>query len=93
MSAPIHSSNIDLDAVDICVDTALSWEGTFPPPGPRDWLAWVWSDVGEHLVLVSRRYTSATREEARDLAADAVAERYGAEVGATQVRRVVGGAE
>lgn len=48
---------------DIMVDTALSWDGDFPPPDPeRDYEVEIGTIDGERLVLVSSRYTEAQDE-------------------------------
>jgi hypothetical protein len=58
------------------IDTALSWEGRFPPAGPGDYHVVIVGPNGKkHNVLVSRRYTSPDAEEAAEIALDAIAER------------------
>jgi hypothetical protein len=65
------------ELIEFAVDTALSWEGNFPPIGPGDYLVHIESDDGnQHTVLVSRRYTRAIdSENAVDIAMDAFLER------------------
>ena len=58
------------------VDTALSWEGVFPPAAEGDYLVEVETIVGYvYNVLVSGRYTAPDADEAREIALDAVIER------------------
>lgn len=63
---------------DIMVDTALSWDGVFPPPDPeKDYEVEIGTVDGDRLVLVSSRYTEAQDEaDAASIALDAVCERY-----------------
>jgi hypothetical protein len=77
----ISSRKIDLDAIDFAVDTALSWEGSFPAIGKGDYLVTIGHINGDpESVLVSRRYTcAANTEEAAKIAFDAFAERHGYE--------------
>ena len=68
-------SELDLD---FAIDTALSWDGRFPDPGPGDYLVTVgaYDREPEH-VLVSRRYVSATGpDNAAEIALSAFAERH-----------------
>jgi len=66
---------------DIMVDTALSWDGDFPPPDPEeDYEVEIGTVDGDRLVLVSSRYVGARDEaDAASIALDAVCERYGYE--------------
>ena len=76
----VKKANIDLGEVDFAIDTALSWDGHFPPPGKGDYLVTMTVNEGEYeseaKVLVSRRYVPAVdAREAASIAKDAIAER------------------
>jgi hypothetical protein len=74
----VKGKEIDLDKVDFAIDTALSWEGTFPKPGKGDYLVTLaaWDRESEE-VLVSRRYVGAhSAENAAEIALNAYAERH-----------------
>jgi hypothetical protein len=75
----VKARNVDLDEIDFAVDTALSWEGTFPEAGKGDYLVTIGYVDGEPAnILVSRRYTSAVdADNAAEIALDAFAERHG----------------
>jgi len=77
-SGTMRARDIDLDAIDFAVDTALSWEGNFPEAGKGDYLVTIGYVDGEPAdVLVSRRYTSAVdADNAAEIALDAFAERH-----------------
>jgi len=64
--------------LDFAIDTAGSWEGRFPDPGPGDYLVTIGAyDRDPEHVLVSRRYVSATSAaNAAELALSAFAERH-----------------
>ncbi len=68
----------DCDRFDFAVDTALSWDGAFPPVGKGDYIVTIGSiDTEEVKVLVSRRYTSAVdAKQAAEIALGAFAERH-----------------
>lgn len=69
---------MDLDSIDLCVDTALSWDGRFPPPGKGDFLIMLDGPEGPRTVLVSSRYTAPTdAQDAESIALDAANERWG----------------
>lgn len=68
---------------DLCIDTALSWDGVFPDPDPDEDYEVELSTLNEGTVtiLVSSRYVGARSEEdAAEIAISAAAERYGYEV-------------
>ena len=71
----INADHVDTDAdsFDFCVDTAGSWDGTFPDVGRGDYLVTVGSIGAEDQeILVSRRYTSACDpQDAASIALDA----------------------
>ena len=68
---------LDLEVIDLMIDTAGSWEGRFPEPDKGDYLVTIDTpEGGRRVVLVSRRYTAATdAEDAVALAVGAVCER------------------
>lgn len=78
LRAPICPFWFEIDGEpDFIVDTALSWDGGFPPPDEGDYLVTI---DGERRVLVSRRYTKPLdADDAASIALDAVSERYGVE--------------
>lgn len=58
------------------IDTALSWEGTFPAPNPHCWEVEIHSPLGDYpVVLVSDRYMRSDATEAPMLALNAWEER------------------
>lgn len=74
----VDQSEIFGEGSGFAIDTSLSWEGTFPPPGEGDWLIEVGSINGDRTVLVSRRYVGATDDKnAAEIALNAVTEREG----------------
>jgi hypothetical protein len=68
---------------DFAIDTALSWDGVFPPPGPGDYVVKVQTEDGEErTILVSSRYVGACdAADASEIALDATNERYGSTEG------------
>ena len=62
----MYAGDVDPDAILFTVDTALSWDGSFPPVGAGDYLV----ILGHGPVLVSRRYVGAV--DGRDAAAIAI---------------------
>jgi|SRR5579872_1238149 len=87
----VRKGNVLLEAIDFAVDTALSWDGTFPKVDKGDYIVIIESDGEETPVLVSRRYTSARgHEEAAEIALDAFGERkgYGGSGGSDVIRVV-----
>jgi hypothetical protein len=73
----VRKGNVLLEAIDFAVDTALSWEGTFPKVDKGDYVVII-DDNGEVPVLVSRRYTAAIdHDQAAEIALDAYGERKG----------------
>jgi hypothetical protein len=77
----VRKGNVLLEAIDFAVDTALSWEGTFPKVDKGDYIVMIEDndrDVEATPVLVSRRYTSAVdHDQAAEIALDAWGERKG----------------
>jgi len=76
----VRKNNVLLEAIDFAIDTALSWEGTYPKVDKGDYIVIIENDFeGETTpVLVSRRYTSPeNHEEAAEIALDAYNERKG----------------
>ena len=75
----MNASEVDMENLSFAVDTAGSWDGTFPDPNKGDYLVEIGSIDGDtEEVLVSRRYTSARDEsDAASLALSAFAERKG----------------
>lgn len=75
---PITVADVDAWLTDpLYVDTALSWDGRFPPVDEGDVFV-VLSADDDYQVIVSRRYTrAADLSEAAAIARDAIAERYG----------------
>jgi hypothetical protein len=74
----LHDEGDDFwEKVAFAVDTAGSWEGSFPEPGRGDYLVTIGSvDSDEEQVLVSRRYTGAVdAKNAAEIALSAFAER------------------
>lgn len=64
------------DDFDLCIDTALSWDGAFPDPGEGDYVVTFETPDGPATVLVSSRYTAANdADEAAEIARDALCER------------------
>lgn len=74
----VSPMDVDLDLVDFAVDTTGSWDGHFPDLGTGDYVVTIGAyDREPELVIVSRRYTSATDpENAAELALSAFAERH-----------------
>ena len=71
---------LDDNGPDFYIDTALSWDGGFPPMDEGDYLVTIDTFDGERRVLVSRRYTEPLdADDAARIALDAVSERYGVE--------------
>lgn len=88
----VRKGNVLLEAIDFAVDTALSWEGTFPKVDKGDYIVMIEDDGEETPVLVSRRYTSAVdHDQAAEIALDAWGERkgYGGPESGSQSIRVV----
>lgn len=75
----VSRKSINLEEVDFAIDTALSWDGTFPKPGKGDYLVTLISREGDEAqVLVSRRYVGARdARDAASIAKNAYAERHG----------------
>jgi hypothetical protein len=75
----VRKGNVLLEGIDFAVDTALSWEGTFPKVDKGDYIVIIDGGDGEETpVLVSRRYTSPrSADEAAEIALDAFGERHG----------------
>jgi hypothetical protein len=85
----VRKGNVLLEGIDFAVDTALSWEGTFPKVDKGDYIVIIYDDGEETPVLVSRRYTSPTdHENAAEIALDAYDERHSGEPGGNNVRVV-----
>lgn len=88
----IRKGNVILEAIDFAVDTAGSWEGTFPKLDKGDYIVAIDDGSGREekdFVLVSRRYTSATdHDNAAELALDAFGERKGYRTGGSDVIKV-----
>jgi hypothetical protein len=76
ITAKIKSKFVSPRKLSLAVDTTLSMDGTFPDPGPGDYLVTIHcKGKGGHTVLVSRRYTRAVNDqEAADLALNAFAD-------------------
>jgi hypothetical protein len=69
---------VDSDLFDFAIDTAGSWDGSFPNPHKGDFLVTIqdYGDGESHSVLVSSRYTEAVDfDDAAELALDAYEER------------------
>lgn len=79
IKAKDFQGEFDLEDFAFAVDTAGSWEGTFPKIGKGDYIVTIGSaDSEAEPVLVSRRYTGATgAKDAVELALSAYAERKG----------------
>lgn len=73
----ISATDVDSDDISIAVDTALSWDGTFPEIGAGDYTVEIATVEGDDAtILVSRRYTSAIdADNAAEIALNAYAER------------------
>lgn len=79
IKAKDFQDQFDLGEFAFAVDTAGSWEGTFPKIGKGDYIVTIGSaDSESEPVLVSRRYTGAVdAKNAVNLALSAYAERRG----------------
>jgi hypothetical protein len=90
----IRKGNVLLEAIDFAVDTALSWDGTFPKVDKGDYIVMI-EDVRYDEptpVLVSRRYTTAANaDQAAEIALDAWGERkgYGGPEDGSDIIRVI----
>ena len=76
----VRKGNVLLEAIDFAVDTALSWDGTFPKVDKGDYIVMIEDPRYDEPtpVLVSRRYTSAVdADQAAEIALDAWGERKG----------------
>jgi hypothetical protein len=76
----VRKGNVLLEAIDFAIDTALSWDGTFPKVDKGDYIVMIEDSRYDEPtpVLVSRRYTSPTSyENAAEIALDAWGERKG----------------
>lgn len=74
----VRKGNVLLEAIDFAVDTALSWDGSFPKVDKGDYIVVIEDDGQEAPVLVSRRYTSPRdHDQAAEIALDAWGERHG----------------
>lgn len=89
----VRKGNVLLEAIDFAVDTAQSWDGTFPKVDKGDYIVVIMDESTdeETPVLVSRRYTSAVdHDQAAEIALDAFGERKGYDSsGDSDVIRVV----
>lgn len=69
------------DDITFAIDTAGSWDGSFPNPTSDCYLVGIETAESYELILVSSRYVGATDEgDAATIAVDAWHERYGHEV-------------
>jgi hypothetical protein len=80
----VRKGQVLLEAIDFAVDTALSWDGTFPKVDKGDYIVMIEDNRDDYgggdvaPVLVSRRYTSAVdHDQAAEIALDAWCERKG----------------
>jgi hypothetical protein len=79
----------DASAPGFYVDTAGSWDGSWPAIGDGDYLVSLDSDTGDGIVVVSRRYVGAVdAADARSIAVDAWEERYGCTPWVVSCRKV-----
>lgn len=73
--AEYAAEDIAGDDCAIWVDTAGSWEGSFPDIAEGDFIATIGTVNGDRAVVVSRRYTSAiSNRDAAEIAMSAVTE-------------------